>query len=161
MPSTEQDLEAVIADFGMHGGLGGINPSAEQLRAVLTGPTGPVQMINLLKFRDRAAYPPSYDGGEPSDVSGEEAYGRYATNTMPHVAKRGGRLVLLSAADESVIGTLGDWDQVAIVEYPDRAAFIGMGRDPDYLAGTVHRTAGLERTAIIATTPIIDVSSPD
>jgi uncharacterized protein (DUF1330 family) len=160
MAPTNEEIDALLADFDMHGGLGGVNPTEAQLRAVLSGPDGPVQMINLLKFRDRAEYPADYTGDESVDVSGEEAYGRYATNTMPHVAKRGGRLVLLSTADESVIGTIGDWDQVAIVEYPNRAAFIDMGQDPDYLAGTVHRTAALERTAIVATTPVIDASKP-
>jgi uncharacterized protein (DUF1330 family) len=160
MAPTPHDIDAVLADFAMHGGLGGVNPTEAQLRAVLSAPDGPVQMVNLLKFRERAEYPVDYVGDESPDVSGEEAYGRYAANTMPHVAERDGRLVLLSRADESVIGTLGDWDQIAIVEYPSRAAFIDMGRDPDYLAGTVHRTAGLERTAIVATTPVIDASNP-
>lgn len=160
MSGVPDDVDATIAAFAMHGGLGGVNPTEAQLRAVLSGPDGPVQMVNLLKFRDRAEYPSDYDGAESTEVSGEEAYGRYAANTMPHVAKRQGRLVLLGVADEAVIGTIGDWDQVAIVEYPDRTAFIDMGRDPDYLAGTVHRTAGLERTAIIATTPVIDASNP-
>src|SRR3954447_7739974 len=139
MASSSEETDALVADFDMHGGLGGVNPTQAQLRAVLAGPEGPVQMLNLLKFRDRANYPADYTGGESVDVSGEEAYGRYAANTMPHVAKRNGRLVLLSTADESVIGTIGDWDQVAIVEYPSRSAFIDMGQDPDYLAGTVHR----------------------
>lgn len=154
------DVDALVATFGMHGGLGGINPDEEQVRAVATGPDGPVQMLNLLKFRERADYPADYDGDEDVDVSGEEAYGRYGAIALQHVAQRGGRLVLLSRADESVIGALGDWDQVAIVEYPNRAAFLDMGQDPDYLAGTVHRTAGLERTAILATTPVIDASDP-
>jgi uncharacterized protein (DUF1330 family) len=145
---------------GMHGGFGGVNPTEAQMAAVIAGPDGPVQMINLLKFKDHADYPADYDGPEDTDVSGEEAYGRYGANTMPHVAKRGGRLVLLSVPNESVIGDPGEWDQLAVVEYPSRAAFIDMGQDPDYLAGTVHRTAGLERTTILATTPIIDASNP-
>ncbi len=145
---------------GMHGGFGGVNPTEAQMAAVLAGPDGPVQMINLLKFKERADYPADYDGSEDTDVSGEEAYGRYGANTMPHVGRRGGRLVLLSVPNESVIGDPGEWDQLAIVEYPNRASFIDMGQDPDYLAGTVHRTAGLERTTILATTPIIDASNP-
>ena len=144
----------------MHGGSGGVNPTEAQITAVLCGPDGPVQMINLLKFKDRAEYPAGYHGPEDTDVSGEEAYGRYGANTMPHVVKRGGRLVLLSSPNESVIGDPGDWDQMAIVEYPSRAAFLDMGTDPAYLAGTVHRTAGLERTTILATTPVIDASNP-
>jgi hypothetical protein len=35
-----------------------------------------------------------------------------------------------------------------------------MAEDPDHLAGTVHRTPGLERTTILATTPVIDASKP-
>ena len=56
MPFTPDEIDATIADFDMHGGLGGVNPSESQLRAVLSAPDGPVQMINLLKFRDRADY---------------------------------------------------------------------------------------------------------
>ena len=33
----------------MHGGSGGVNPTEAQITAVLSGPDGPVQMINLLK----------------------------------------------------------------------------------------------------------------
>jgi uncharacterized protein (DUF1330 family) len=154
------DVDAMVQTFGLHGGFGGVNPTEAQVRTLAAGPDGPVQMLNLLKFRERAEYPADYDGDEDTDVSGEEAYGRYGAIALQHVAKRGGRLVLLSQADEEVIGALGDWDQVAIVEYPNRAAFLDMGQDPDYLAGTVHRTSGLERTAIIATTPVIDASNP-
>lgn len=149
-----------MSDDVMHGGFGGVNPTEAQLATIAAGPDGPVQMINLLKFRDRAEYPAGYDGSDDTEVSGEEAYRRYGENTMPHVFSRGGRLVLLSAANEAVIGDPGEWDQVAIVEYPSRAAFLDMGQDPDYLAGTVHRTAGLERTMILATTPVIDASNP-
>lgn len=160
MTDTFEETQMTDTPPPLHGLFGGINPTEEQLAAIELGPDGPVQMINLLKFRDRARYPAGYDGPEDTDVSGEEAYGRYAANTMPHVAKRGGRLVLLSIPNESVIGDPGDWDQVAIIEYPNRAAFLDMTQDPDYLAGTVHRTAGLEQTTILATTPIIDASNP-
>ncbi|MEZ5207659.1 MAG: hypothetical protein R2690_11945 [Acidimicrobiales bacterium] len=78
------------------------------------------------------------------------------------MTSRGGRLTLLAVADSIVLGDMGhdDWDQVAISGVPTRDAFIDMGRDPDYQAGTVHRTAGLERSAIIAVTPVIDASAP-
>lgn len=148
-------------EIAMHGGPGGVNPTEAQIRAVEAGPDGRVQMINLLKFHDRARYPDDFSGPEPTDVSGEEAYGRYGAVALEQVAKRGGRLVLLAAADEEVIGSPGDWDQVAVVEYPSRAAFLDMIADPAYQAGTVHRTAALERTTILATSPVIDASDPD
>jgi hypothetical protein len=36
------------------------------------------------------------------------------------------------------------------VRYPSRAAFLDMIADPEYLAATPHRDAGLERTALLA-----------
>lgn len=138
-----------------------MNPTEAQLAAVEAGPDGPVHMINFLKFRERAQYPADYGGPEDTDVSGEEAYRRYGENTLACLAERGARIVLLSEADEQVVGEPGEWDQVIVVEYPSRAAFLDMGRDPRYVAGTVHRTAGLERTMLLATTPVIDASRPD
>jgi uncharacterized protein (DUF1330 family) len=145
----------------MHGGAGGINPTAEQLDAVVAAhPEGRVQMINLLKFRDRATYPADYVGDESTDCSGADAYERYGAVALEHVSKRGGRLLLLSSVDGIVLGGMAqdEWDQVAIVEYPAMEAFIDMGSDPDYLAATVHRTAGLERSVILATSPVFDAS---
>ena len=160
MTYTRAELEAMAGELHMDGGFGGINPTIDQLVELFErGGDGPVQMINLLKFKPRAEYPP---GTEDLGGTGEEAYQRYGINTLPHVTSRGGRLTLLAVADSIVLGDMGhdDWDQVAIMEYPTRDAFIDMGRDPDYQAGTVHRTAGLERSAIIAVTPIIDASAP-
>ncbi|MEZ5143693.1 MAG: DUF1330 domain-containing protein [Acidimicrobiales bacterium] len=150
-------------DVRMHGGEGGINPTAEQLAAVVAAhPTGSIQMVNLLKYRERAAYPADYAGDPSPDCSGAEAYQRYGAVAYAHVTARGGRFVLYSDVDGVVLGDMGhdEWDQVAIVEYPSVDAFLDMGQDPDYLAATVHRTAGLERSVILATTAIIDASAP-
>ena len=160
---TERDLPPIdLPQIDMHGGEGGINPTSAQLEAVAAAhPEGPIQMINLLSFRERAAYPADYDGDADTDCSGAEAYERYGVVAIDHVARRGGRLLLLSAVDGVVLGDVDqrEWDQVAIVEYPNFEAFVDMGADPDYLAATVHRTAGLERSVILATTAVIDASA--
>jgi uncharacterized protein (DUF1330 family) len=156
-------MTQIPSEVQLHGGAGGINPTPEQLEAVVAAHgDGPVQMLNLLKYRERAVYDAEY-GGDPSpDCTGAEAYQRYGEVAIAHVAKRGGRLVLLSAVDGVALGAVAqdEWDEIAIVEYPSLDAFIDMGQDPDYLAATVHRTAGLERSAILATTPVIDASAP-
>jgi hypothetical protein len=78
------------------------------------------------------------------------------------VMARGGRVVILANADSIVLGDIQPdaWDQVVNVNYPNRDAFIDMISDPRYQAGTVHRTAGPERSVNIAVTPVIDVSAP-
>ena len=50
-----------------------VQPDPEQIKEFLEV-DGPVTMVNLLKFREKAVYE---DGRDP-DISGAEAYGRYA-----------------------------------------------------------------------------------
>ncbi len=45
------------------------------------------------------------------------------------------------------------WDDALLVQYPSKQAFLRMIGDPDYQAITVHRTAALEDSRLIATTP--------
>ena len=134
-----------------------VSPNEEQLTELAsTNDTGPVVMLNLLRFRAVAAYPDGRDGG-----TGAEAYQRYADVALAKVAERGGRLLYAAAVDQTVIGpTAESWDQVAIVEYPSRAAFLDMIADPEYLAAHVHREAGLEDTRLIATTALWSLSEP-
>lgn len=114
----------------------GVDPTGKQLEAfVADAPDGPLVMVNLLKFADR------------------EAYYRYAAVALQKVSDRGGRVIVASDAWGGLIGD-SDWDEVAVVEYPTKAAFLDMLADPEYVAALEHRTAGLERTELIVTTAI-------
>lgn len=93
----------------------------------------PVVMLNLLKYAD--------DGGE--------AYAKYGRIAWQQIKKRGGR-ILYDGAPLFTDPAAGDWDRVIFVQYPSRAAFIDMMRDPDYREGLPHRRAGLERTILYA-----------
>ena len=142
----------------LHGGDGGVNPTPESLETLRAAHgDGPVQMINLLKFCAVADYPP---GHEHEGSTGEEAYGRYGQVALRSITGLGGRLVLLSRFDSEVIGEPGeDWDQVAVIEYPSVDAFFALSDTDGYLEATAHRTAGLERTRLIATTAVLDASA--
>ena len=73
------------------------------------------------------------------------------------IEERGGRIVWQGRADQVLIGDPAeDWDTVALVEYPSRRSFIQMVSNPDYMKAHDHREAGLERTIVIACTPILD-----
>lgn len=138
----------------MHGGEGGVNPTPESIAALMRSHgDGPVHMINLLKFKAVADYP---DGHEFAGSTGAEAYERYGRVAIANVVGLGGRLVSAGSFDASVIGDPGeDWDQIAIVEYPNTDAFLALVDTDGYLEATEHRTAGLERTRLIAMTPLI------
>jgi len=136
-----------------------IDPTPTQLEQVAeraAALSGPIRMINLLRFRDVADYgsvpDPSVDG--PS--TGAEAYGRYGEIAMREVAAVGGSQFEAAAAQMTVIGPEEEkWDLVAIIEYPSPAAFLEMIAKPSYRAGVHHRTAGLADTRIIMTTSLL------
>jgi uncharacterized protein (DUF1330 family) len=45
------------------------------------------------------------------------------------------------------------WDLALLVRYPSKEAFLALVSNPDYQAITVHRTAALEDSRLIATAP--------
>lgn len=69
--------------------------------------------------------------------------------------RRGGELTLYNDVHQVLIGQTGRWDQVAVMQYPDTAAFVDMIRDPDYQAGLVHRDAGLAETVILVSRSLL------
>jgi len=118
-----------------------ITPNPQQFQQLAMSPDeGPVTMLNLLKFEQRAG-----------DGSGAQAYARYGEAAVRMVEERGGRIVWQSRAEQTLIGDeTEDWDIVALVEYPSRKTFIEMVSAPGYMKSHEHREAGLERTVLIA-----------
>ena len=124
-----------------------VTPTAEQLEAVAASPEqGPVVMLNLLRYNDRAS-----DG---TDRTGRQAYMDYASHVVPMVVALGGSIVFQGEAGSSVIGPVDErWDEVALVQYPSRAAFLGMITSADYLAIHHHREAALADSRLVPMTP--------
>lgn len=126
-------------------------PSGEQEQRFTDepGPDGPLVMVNLLKFRDRAVYADGSDG----DLSGREAYQRYGAAVAKLIRQYGGRFVFAGDVTDLFIGRVDDmWDEIALAEYPDRASFVAMISSPEFKAAAHHREAGLEGQLNIETT---------
>lgn len=129
-----------------------IDPTRESVKLLVEKvPEGiPVVMLNLLRFRELANYPA--ESSEPSR-SGREAYALYARLVEPILAGVGGRMIWRADARHALIAPDAEaWDEVLLVEYPSRDAFLTMLRLPEYRAITMHRTAALEDARLIATT---------
>jgi hypothetical protein len=106
---------------------------------------GPVVMVNLMRFRDR-----SLDG----DGSGWDAYLRYSALTVPMIKARGGTLLWTGDAKAIALGRpdANQWDYLALVYYPDVAAFIDMMTSQDYENSCdPHRRKGCAEHLIICT----------
>lgn len=105
------------------------------------GPDGPIFMVNLLKFKEKA----EYEDGRASDLSGRDAYmiyGRAVTEILP---KFGGKAIFAADVTFLSLGKAEElWDEVAIAMYPKRADMVRMSMSAEWQAAAVHRTAGLK-----------------
>lgn len=127
-----------------------INPDPSTLPDILSKlPTDvPIIMVNLLRFRDRAIYP---DG--QSDCSGRKAYERYSEIALKKLSEIGAQVIFMAGVRGELIAPPDEkWDEVLMVKYPSAQAFLSMLAMKDYLDATVHRSAALEDSRLIATT---------
>jgi uncharacterized protein (DUF1330 family) len=109
---------------------------------------GPIHMLNLVRFRENAAYP---DG---RDVTGAQAYAAYGRESYPVFSKLGGRIVWRGGFELMLIGpTEEKWDECFIAEYPSVSAFVEMVRDPVYREAVKHRQAAVIDSRLIRMTP--------
>ncbi len=125
----------------------------EHVRTLLAGigDGEPVVMINLLRYREQADY------GRRTDIepcSGREAYRRYMKQAVAFVIAVGGAVVWQGTPKALLLGPPDErWDLALLVRYPSKEAFLALVSNPAYQAITVHRTAALEDSRLIATEP--------
>jgi uncharacterized protein (DUF1330 family) len=124
-----------------------LEPTAEQLDVFLSNESQqPIHMVNLLKFRERACY---QDGRDP-ELSGKDAYMRYAEQMLEIVTENGGALQFSADVDALMIGEVDAlWDAVAIVTYPSAAGMAQITMSERFRAISLHRKAGLEGQLLI------------
>jgi len=114
----------------------------------------PIQMLNLIRLKPRAEYPPDHpDHGK--GLTGLDAYRAYGRTTA-HIFKRvGGRQVWVGKPQVMVTGPQCEaWDLAFIAEYPTSGAFIEMVRNPEYRELVRHRTAGVADSRLLRLAPI-------
>lgn len=132
-----------------------IEPSTAQLEMLMNlaaqpeSADRPIMMINLLRYRDQAAYAEGFDA-EP--CTGREAYDRYGEKAVLFVDEAGGSIGWMGASFGSVIAPDDEqWDDAVLVEYPSVHAFLEMVAKPAYQAIVPHRTAALADSRLIGT----------
>lgn len=136
-----------------------IDPERAQFDAFKALPRNtPIHMLNLVRFRERAAYP----AGHPLaglHLSGADAYANYGRDSEPVFQRVGGSIVWRGTMEATVIGPEGDhWDAIFVAEYPGSGAFMEMVTDPVYREAVVHRQAAVETSRLIRCAPGLDPS---
>ncbi len=108
----------------------------------------PIVMLNLLRFREVADYGDSREAA----VSGKKAYSHYSRAVMPLLWEVGGQPLWMGKARAGVIVPDGEsWDEVLLVQYPSRAAFVRMVTSDAYRRILHHRTAALADSRLVET----------
>lgn len=155
MSGPEPDLghpDALVATlWRMHGDVAA--PTREQWHRFLADDDGgSVQMVYLVRFRDRAVYP---DGHDEPDRTGAEAFFLAGRTLAEVIADVGGQPLLGGFPTSTMVDDDGEpWDYVGAARYPSRAAFVRLWLDPRTVEAGVHRRAGTLAHRLHVTRPL-------
>ena len=113
----------------------------------------PIEMLNLVRFRDAAAYPPDH-ACAGKRLSGADAYRAYGKESGPVFARVGGSVVWSGNPAVVLIGPADEaWHTAFVARYPTAAAFLEMVTDDAYRAAVVHRQAAVATSRLIRCAP--------
>lgn len=127
-----------------------IDPSRENFQAFKDLPRDtPIQMLNLIKFRDLA----DYAEGHPNHgkgLTGREAYAIYLEGFQRLVAGDGAAMVWEAQQECVVTGPADEWDEVFVMGYPNSGVFMAMVKNEEYVRDVVpHRSAAVADSRLI------------
>ncbi len=110
----------------------------------MRGISGPVVMLNLLKFNNTADYSKHPELASEAEISGEAAYKLYMKGVGPLLEAAGGEVLFQGKAGSYLIGPETEsWDLVLVVKHASVQKFMAFAQDEAYLAIEGHRTAAL------------------
>ena len=115
-----------------------IEPTPEAILKFAQLPdTGPVLMLNLLKFKPNG---------------GREAYAKYGVEVNKILTKLGASMIFAAQPEFCLLGGQ-NWDLVAIAKYPSRKTFLEMVTSAEYQAIHHYREEGLDHQVLYAMSP--------
>jgi hypothetical protein len=120
-----------------------------QLATTAPDDDGPVWMVNLMRYKERA----EYADGRETQLSGREADDAYTP--LGPLAAVGAELVFVAEVDDQFIGDAPKWDRIAVVKYPTRRSFIEMQQRTDFQQAHEHKEAGMAETIVIGALPLM------
>ena len=128
-----------------------LEPTQESGRALFVrGITGPVVMLNLLRFRPIADYSASPELAPAGPISGEAAYRLYIAHTLPYLHASGGEILFYGKGGGFFIGPIDErWDAAMLIRQSSVASFLAFASNEGYLSGMGHRVAALEDSRLL------------
>jgi uncharacterized protein (DUF1330 family) len=131
-----------------------LDPTDEAGRRVFAaGDTGPLVMLNLLRFRAVADYAATPGLAPVAPITGAEAYARYLAHTQPLLEAAGGKMLFLGDGGPWFVGPPAErWDLMLLLRHASRATLLAFATHEGYLAGPGHRLAALEDARMLPLT---------
>lgn len=132
-----------------------VDPSREAFDLFKSLPRDtPINMLNLIKFYDRAQYPDGH-ANAAHGWSGARAYVEYGKTSGPIFARVGGKIIWRGKMEAMLIGPQSvSWDAAFIAYYPNSGAFMEMVTDPEYQKAVVNRQAAVETSRLVRFAPM-------
>ena len=127
-----------------------VYPNKEQIKGFLEPVSeGPICMVNLLKFKEKA----EYEDGRDTDLTGREAYALYEEGVKKLLQEIGGGVGFEGDVERLALGEVEElWDVVALAVWPSRGVMFEVMQSPGMQAISVHRSAGLAGQLNLETT---------
>jgi uncharacterized protein (DUF1330 family) len=134
-------IEELISTYGE----GKNYPTRNQWQMLVDGNLDtPLTVVNLFKLRDVADVNLINE-----DISGEQAFAKYAQTSVPKVDKVGGHFILRGVVEGNFIGdNIENWHIVAIGHYPKKENFLQLLLDEDYKKVFKYRQAAVESQTV-------------
>ena len=129
-----------------------IYPNKEQIKGFMEPVSeGPICMVNLLKFKEKA----EYEDGRDTDLTGREAYALYEEGVKKLLQEIGGGIGFEGDVERLALGEVEElWDVVGLAVWPSRGAMFKVMQSPEMQAISVHRSAGLAGQLNLETTGV-------
>ena len=127
-----------------------VYPNKEQIKGFMEPVSeGPICMVNLLKFKEKA----EYEDGRDTDLTGREAYALYEEGVKKLLQEIGGGIGFKGDVERLALGEVEElWDVVGLAVWPSRGAMFEVMQSPEMQAISVHRSAGLAGQLNLETT---------
>jgi len=127
-----------------------VYPNKEQIKGFMEPASeGPICMVNLLKFKEKA----EYEDGRDTDLTGREAYALYEEGVKKLLQEIGGGIGFEGDVERLALGEVEElWDVVGLAVWPSRGAMFKVMQSPEMQAISVHRSAGLAGQLNLETT---------
>lgn len=112
-------------------------------------------MHNVIRYREKAAYPPGYDYG-PSAPAADRRYGKAI---VPYLLRYGNLPVFIARRTGEFVEPAGidRWDVVAMVRYRSLRDFLRFANAVTADRITVHKWAAIENTQIFPVQPLVSL----